>query len=556
MGSLKSSGDGEELFANNSTANLVDDFNDFNPEELLNAPLFNNSIDKLQGSSTNELSFGTFQSDSLPSSSRDLNADVPTPASSYYNNVASGSEPIKQMLHVTSAASIDSPGSIDSFANEEFPGTPESRQGPPVSQLTIPSGSFLNQSSQQYSNPLSSFDHESLNSNLNMQPDMLYSGMQQQQPQQQQGYSGNPMGMPPQIQSTQQFNDMQAMQLLQMQTDFSQQQQLHHQQQFQQQQQLQQQQFQLQQQLQQPQQQQQQQQQQHQQQFSSSSLSDQNSQIFQGQGQVKANYVASFADNQALPSSVRISPSGRSYPGQVSVSMGHNSQMRSIPQSQQQQPQQQLPYFQNLDHDASFANVNGSNLNYNSSMSLTSQSLHGGRFGNGRQMQQQQPFTVNNMQQPLTVNQSLSRSLHEPLSQQRTASFHGTPTLPPTLSMPLQASTTPGAPPPSINDAMAHLCDSMRRSAMSRSFVKQLSGRSLTGQTMQRSIGRTNSLHSQNSSRSLMDDASGRSLPVRRTSSSTKYHIQHPLRGIHRHDSQQSLSRSNHSTAGSNISFD
>lgn len=89
-----------------------------------------------------------------------------------------------------------------------------------------------------------------------------------------------------------------------------------------------------------------------------------------------------------------------------------------------------------------------------------------------------------------------------------------------------------------VNEAMEKLCESMKRSAMSRSMVKQYSsGRGVSrhgsGQlyAMRQAAG--------HSSRNSMDDSSGRRAPVRRLSS-TKHHLQHPVRGVNRHDSAKS----------------
>lgn len=75
---------------------------------------------------------------------------------------------------------------------------------------------------------------------------------------------------------------------------------------------------------------------------------------------------------------------------------------------------------------------------------------------------------------------------------------------------------------PGITEAMEKLCESMRRSAMSRNLVKQLSGRSVQRQGSARSLSRSNSgagMRKQLSGRSLSgnlgDDGSGRGTPTR-----------------------------------------
>jgi len=115
------------------------------------------------------------------------------------------------------------------------------------------------------------------------------------------------------------------------------------------------------------------------------------------------------------------------------------------------------------------------------------------------------------------------------------------------------------APPSSMNEVMEKLSESMRRSAMSRSVVKQLSSRNLIRSNsgmggppnpVMMMAQKQRGLMGTTSDRSLVGDASGRSIPVRRMSNSfnAKHHIQHNGRGVHRHNSQQSLdAHSNHS---------
>lgn len=125
--------------------------------------------------------------------------------------------------------------------------------------------------------------------------------------------------------------------------------------------------------------------------------------------------------------------------------------------------------------------------------------------------------------------------------------------------------------PPRMNNVMDKLSETMRRSAMSRSMVKQFSGKDLVRHSSMRGLmvkqgsargvmngqnpGMMMARHSsrnlmrQGSDRSLVGDVNVRSAPVRRMSNgSAKHHIQHQGRGVQRHDSQQSLNgRSNNS---------
>lgn len=114
------------------------------------------------------------------------------------------------------------------------------------------------------------------------------------------------------------------------------------------------------------------------------------------------------------------------------------------------------------------------------------------------------------------------------------------------LDVSSHSQTPTGAP---LSEAMEKLCESMKRSAMSRSMIKQYSGR---GPMLKQ--GSSRGLMRQNSSRSgMLDDvSSGRGtptgvVPVRRVSMNAKHQLQHPVRGVYRHDSQQSLNHSNHS---------
>jgi hypothetical protein len=125
---------------------------------------------------------------------------------------------------------------------------------------------------------------------------------------------------------------------------------------------------------------------------------------------------------------------------------------------------------------------------------------------------------------------------------QMNKSYHGERS----LDVSSHSQTPTGAP---LSEAMEKLCESMKRSAMSRSMIKQYSGR---GPMLKQ--GSSRGLMRQNSSRSgMLDDvSSGRGtptgmVPVRRVSMNAKHQLQHPVRGVYRHDSQQSLNHSNHS---------
>jgi hypothetical protein len=107
-------------------------------------------------------------------------------------------------------------------------------------------------------------------------------------------------------------------------------------------------------------------------------------------------------------------------------------------------------------------------------------------------------------------------------------------------------------PSANINEVMEKLTERMRQSAMSRSMVKNISGRNLVSQNSSRGPipGMMMTHHSarnlvkQGSERSVAADGTGRTLPMRRMSSNAKHQLSG--RSLHRHDSHRSL---NHNTA-------
>jgi hypothetical protein len=113
--------------------------------------------------------------------------------------------------------------------------------------------------------------------------------------------------------------------------------------------------------------------------------------------------------------------------------------------------------------------------------------------------------------------------------------------------------------------AMEKLCETMKRSAQSRNMVKQLSGRNLTEQGSQRSLGsgRRKALSREGSFQGLDSDSlgsSGHSRPSRRSIHDTKHRIIRdaaPGRGIYRHNSSSSLVRSGNGNANrASMQFD
>ena len=128
----------------------------------------------------------------------------------------------------------------------------------------------------------------------------------------------------------------------------------------------------------------------------------------------------------------------------------------------------------------------------------------------------------------------------------------------PTVKVDANGKVVPGSSAdPGINEAMEKLCESMRRSAMSRNLVKQLSGRSVQRNGSSKSLQRSNSgaggIRKQINGRSLSgtnfgvgDDGSGRgtptrSVPIRRLSDAKhRLHQRVGSRGMYRQNSMGS----------------
>lgn len=115
--------------------------------------------------------------------------------------------------------------------------------------------------------------------------------------------------------------------------------------------------------------------------------------------------------------------------------------------------------------------------------------------------------------------------------------------------------------PAAINDAMEKLCESMKRSAMTRNLVKQISsGGELSRSNSMRGIMRQNSarasmMQQHGSARNLLEDNSGRGAAPVRKAPNAKHRLVHNGRGIYRHDSQQSLT-SHSAHGGMNVQID
>jgi hypothetical protein len=187
---------------------------------------------------------------------------------------------------------------------------------------------------------------------------------------------------------------------------------------------------------------------------------------------------------------------------QASASMDQLCDMRNI--MAQQPPQQQLQQHYGT---PSF----GTNLGLNAT-------VHGEPF-------QTTPVSLSSNS---IINQGLSQSLHEGKSRNYNSY----------VSNEYVGDLTPSAANMTPN-VMEKLCESMRRSAMTRNLVKQYSGRQLVKQGSARSLLRSNS----SSSNAFGHDVPNRGV-VRRTSNTTKHHFHGRGGGVHRHNSQQSLNGS------------
>lgn len=313
--------------------------------------------------------------------------------------------------------------------------------------------------------------------------------------------------------------------------------------------------------------------------------------------------------------------SSRSPPGRsVSMPLRRNPNMQGNTMNQptfmMQQPMQNLQQQQAMMGTSMDGSVNSAMSNMNNSMnnSINNVNATNNSFGNMNNFGQTMdngnvpslvgfnPNMNNMMQQNMTDMNSLNptpfadngHATHQnSLSQANTMGMMGgqTPGMmqtggfdPSQLQQAFQTTQaqgllpggSPGQGGQGVNEAMEKLCETMRRSAMSRSMVKQLSGRSLTKQHSNRSLSRQNSgrltkqisgrnlaransgrsLNRANSGRSLQRTASGRQmmesgeLPIRRMSVDHKHRIHRdavinnqgpPGRGVFRHKSQSAI---------------
>jgi hypothetical protein len=87
-----------------------------------------------------------------------------------------------------------------------------------------------------------------------------------------------------------------------------------------------------------------------------------------------------------------------------------------------------------------------------------------------------------------------------------------------------------------VNEAMEKLCESMKRSAMSRSLIKQYSSSGGRSGVSRHGSGPLYAMRQATGRNAMDDSSSGRGAPIRRPSN-TKYQLQHPVRGVNRHTS-------------------
>lgn len=270
-------------------------------------------------------------------------------------------------------------------------------------------------------------------------------------------------------------------------------------------------------------------------------------------------------------------------------------QQPTIQEQQQklQQLQQQLQQQQQMQQQQAMMNIS-MDTSMNSTMSTNTNAMQG--FNQQSIMQQQQqdmgnmgplspnPFggdggqivSQNSMPQSsqLNLNQVGGNTL-DFMANSVKRNFDQAPQMPRSFQARAQGNSGSGsAGQPGVNEAMEKLCESMRRSAMSRSLVKQLSGRSVSRTSSGRNLSRQNSatfngrsIARANSGRSITRASSGRSiqrsssgrsvllgkggeLPVQRIAQDSKHRIQRdhlgnnqgpPGRGVFRHKSQGAI---------------
>ena len=197
--------------------------------------------------------------------------------------------------------------------------------------------------------------------------------------------------------------------------------------------------------------------------------------------------------------------------------------------SQSQTPNQQE--FQNVPRMISDSSMGGP-LRLPPNRSLSNPLMQRPRLSEAIFAQQAQPPTLQAMAASLQGSQMNDSGNSATMMQGFSTGMQGS-----------QGQSAPG----NVNEAMEKLCESMRRSAMSRSLVKQLSGsgtisRSRSG-GLSRGVGRSNS---GGLSRSLSGSDSVR--PIRRIPQDSKHRIQRdslsnsggpPRRGVFRNKSSQ-----------------
>jgi hypothetical protein len=259
---------------------------------------------------------------------------------------------------------------------------------------------------------------------------------------------------------------------------------------------------------------------------------------------------------------------------QGQMQQGHGGPM-NVPSMQPHFHQQQHPNMQQF-HGNNHGNSPQGMLN-NSSPELHHHQQH------FHQQHQQNHMTMNGssnggfsqghssafagIQQNVSIASSTSDVMQSPKTHLNGYDPHMSPSM---SRKNLVAPTTPN-----MGNVMEKLSETMRRSAMSRSMVKQFSGRNLVHHNSMRNLlvkqgsarsqlghhASNRTLVSQGSNRNLMSQGSDRNIagegmvartpPTRRMSHSSsvnaKHHLQHQGRGLMRNDSQQSLNgRSNH----------
>ena len=250
---------------------------------------------------------------------------------------------------------------------------------------------------------------------------------------------------------------------------------------------------------------------------------------------------------------------GSNFQGNQQSMMNNSSHGVPIPPNSQRLSRNSFQGHQPLTsqsyHGAPYRHNDGTMMNHSShGPSSTSGALNSSFHRDDYQRRSSTPFkdlsTVGHS--GMQVNVAIQPEHHSPQKYFNGGGYESPSTIHPKTAV----------PPTNMNDVMEKLSVSMRRSAMSRSMVKHISGRSLVSQNSARGL-----LASQGSSRGLAPNQGpivnhhanrnmmkqgsersfamdGRPVPIRRLSTNAKH--QPPSQSTHRNNSHRSLNHSSH----------